>query len=83
MAEEIYCDRQVCAKQVDVMYRELYEGQGKTNPSLMTRVYNIEEAIADMRKMKWALIIATIAAVSDIVSQHINFHFQEQEKDVR
>ena len=73
--EKEYCDQNVCARQVDAMYKELYVGQGKDNPSLMTRVYNIEEAITDMRKMKWALIIATIAAVSDIVSQHINFHF--------
>jgi hypothetical protein len=62
-------------RRIDEMYKELYLGTGKNNPSLMTRMTLVELAIGDLRKKKWALIVATLAAIGDIVVGHLNVHF--------
>jgi hypothetical protein len=57
-------------RRVVKMYTDIYEGEGKDNPPVITRLSRLEDAIADIKKMKWALIIAALAAVSDIVASH-------------
>ena len=51
----------------------MYFGQGKDNPPIVTRLSKVEDALVDLRTMKWALITMALAAIGDIISRHVHF----------
>jgi len=62
-------DLQEVANAVNEIYRDLYQGEGKDRPSLMTRVYDVEKVIADFRTLKWLMVAAIFTAIGDMVSK--------------
>lgn len=60
-------------RRVTLMYHEFYEGDGKENPPMVTRMQRIEDAIASLKTVKWLLAGAIITAVFNIISAHVKF----------
>ena len=53
------------------MYQDMYEGNGKENPPVITRLDRLETAAADLKAIKVAVIGMILVVIGDIISQHI------------
>ncbi len=64
-------DIEQIAKEVDHMYKDLYVGEGKSNPSITVRLSTSEEAIdrigKNLSKMVWLLVGIFITILADVV----------------
>lgn len=54
---------------------DMYFGTDKDNPSIMTRIALIEEAISSLRTVKWLLGGAIATALVNLFASHISFKF--------
>ena len=66
-------DVEEMGKALDVIYRDMYLGNGPKNPSITTRLFDIERILKDFTAIKWLLIAAIITGVANIVFSHIKF----------
>lgn len=64
-------DLQEIANAVNKMYRDLYQGEGRENPSITTRLYDLEQTIKDFRIVKWLLVGAIVTGAADMIFSHI------------
>ena len=55
----------------DKMYQDMYEGNGKDNPPIVTRLFDVERTITDLRRLKWYLVAAIVTGLGDIIFAHI------------
>jgi hypothetical protein len=58
-------------RQVAKLYYDMYEGDGKENPSVTTRLDRVERTIASVNRLTWSLIGLALAEIANIVSQHL------------
>lgn len=62
-------------EKVDKLYLDMYVGEGKENPSMTTRLDRVEVSMAKMDKLQWIIIAGILAAIGDIIQQHLQ-HFK-------
>ena len=58
-------------RQLAKVYCDMYEGDGKSNPPVTTRLDRIERTIASVNRLTWSLIGLALAEIANIVSQHL------------
>lgn len=62
---------------VGKLMTDVYFGDGKDNPPILTRLDRVEQAIEAMttnsNQMKWALYVAAAAMILNIISSHVKF----------
>lgn len=58
---------------VTKLEEDVYFGKGKENPSIVSRLVLIEDAISSLTTVKWLLAGAIVTAVFNAVSSHIKF----------
>lgn len=63
------------SERVEELEIEMYRGDGKENPSVLSRLALIEEAISSLRTVKWLLAGAILTAVFNIISTHVSLKF--------
>ncbi len=51
----------------------MWFGKDQQNPSVVTRLLLIEEAISSLKTIKWLLVGAVATALFNILSTHIKF----------
>ncbi len=56
----------------DKVYVDMYEGEGKDNPSVTTRLDRLEQVAATNGRLFWAVVGAILAVVGDIISNHVH-----------
>lgn len=49
------------------LYVDVFEGENMDNPSITLRLDRVERAAESVKRLTWAIILASIAAVGDIV----------------
>jgi hypothetical protein len=52
---------------------DMWFGKDQQNPSVVTRLLLIEEAISSLKTIKWLLVGAVATALFNILSTHIKF----------
>jgi len=55
------------------MYEDMYEGRGKENPPITTRLFDIEKTLSDFRALKFLLWATIITGIGDIIFTHVKF----------
>ena len=64
-------------EKVDRLYLDMYFGEGKENPSIITRLDRVEQWMESMttnsNQIKWALYGAIILMLVNMVVTHIKF----------
>jgi hypothetical protein len=58
-------------RQLAKVYCDMYEGDGKENPPVTTRLDRVERTIASVNRLTWSLIGLALAEIANIVSQHL------------
>ncbi len=62
--------------QLDKLYTDVYVGEGKSNPPITTRLYNVEEITDSIRgnltKMVWLLVGIFFTVVGDLVIRGVH-----------
>jgi phosphatidylglycerophosphatase A len=60
---------------VEKLYEDFYIGQGKDNPSVITRLSILEETVEsigkNLSKIVWLLVAIFLTAVGNLVSVHL------------
>lgn len=62
---------QKSAVMIQRVFEEMYLGNGKNDPSVLTRLDRIEQVLEQLKSWKWILAAATISMVADIIMRHI------------
>jgi hypothetical protein len=60
-------------RRINKMYEDMYEGRGKENPPITTRLLDIEKTLSDFRALKFLLWAAIITGIGDIIFTHVKF----------
>lgn len=59
------------AEAVNIMYKDLYVGEGKLNPSVTSRIALLEETVksisSNLGKMVWLLVGIFVTVIGDII----------------
>lgn len=58
-------------RRVDKLYCDMYEGDGKENPSMTTRMNAVEQTTATVNKLLWVVVGLAITVIGDIISNHL------------
>lgn len=53
------------------LHIDMYEGDGKENPSMTTRMDAVEKATATIGKLFWVVLGLAVTVLGDIISNHI------------
>lgn len=56
---------------VDRVVVDMYYGRDKDNPPVTVRLDRLEQVVTDIKALKWAVIVAVITMVADIVGTHL------------
>ena len=61
---------------LDKLYTDVYVGEGKSNPPITTRLYNVEEITDSIRgnltKVVWLLVGIFFTVVGDLVIREVH-----------
>jgi hypothetical protein len=60
-------------RKAEKVYFDMYEAQDMENPSVTTRLDRVERVVEDIKALKWAVFIAVLAMIGDMISQHVKF----------
>jgi hypothetical protein len=63
----------VIEERIDRLETDMYTGNGKENPPVLTRLDRVENTAAGLNKLQWVIIVGIIAAIGDILSQHLKW----------
>lgn len=55
------------SRKLSKLYIDMYEGEGKDNPPIVTRLDRVERATASVNKLTWAVILGGVAAIIDVL----------------
>jgi hypothetical protein len=64
-------DIEEIGKAVDKIYKDMYIGDGKENPSITTRLFDAERTISDIKTLKVLLYGAILTGIAEIIFTHI------------
>jgi hypothetical protein len=53
------------------MFKDMYLGDGKYDPPILTRLDRIEQILTQLKSWKWIIVAATVSMIADIIADHI------------
>lgn len=57
-------------RKLEKIYIDMYEGDGKENPPIVTRLDRVERATLAINRLSWLCAAAILTAVGDIIVTH-------------